>query len=195
MQKQVVVIHGGGNFIPLNGESILEIISAQEPSLARMRRVPDWKATLQDALGASYDVLAPHMPNADAPHYEEWKLWFEKILPLLEKNALFVGHSLGALFLAKYFSESPNIHARAVFLVAAPFGVPAFEWALTTVEKLTAHTGAVFLYHSKDDDVVLFENVQHFKTKLPHATVRELEGRGHFNRDDFPEIVTDIKNL
>jgi uncharacterized protein len=196
MKQQILVVHGGGSFLSRRGEVMLDIIAAKEPNLEYMRRSVDWKATLQEKLGDAYDVLAPRMPNADAPRYDEWKLWFEKILPLLDESALFVGHSLGGMFLAKYFSESPlREYATAVFLVAPPFGTLGHGWEFLSIEKLPNHAHATFIYHSKDDEVVPFTESQQFKTALPGATVRELDGRGHFNKDDFPEIVEDIRNL
>lgn len=195
-KRQVLVIHGGGNFIGKHGETMLEMIAASEVSLARMRRSVDWKATLLDTLGGAYDVLAPRMPNADAPRYEEWKSYFEKVLPLLEPNALYVGHSLGAMFLAKYFSEAPaQSQAAALFLVAPPFTALGFDWELSTVENLSSHAGALFFYHSTDDAVVDYAESARYKERLPGATFRKLTDRGHFNNDDFPEIIADIQNM
>jgi len=194
MKKQVLVMHGGGSFIPHKGESMIEIIAAKEPLLERMRRSIDWKALMQERLGVDYDVLAPKMPNADAPHYAEWKLWFEKILPLLDEECLFVGHSLGAMFLAKYFSEEPaRAHIPALFLVAPPYEALGYEWELHDVKALSEHVAKLFIYHSKDDEVVPFSASEKFKEKLPNATFRELDGRGHFNKDNLPEIIDDIK--
>ncbi len=195
MKRQVVVIHGGGTFIPKSGESMLEFIQSKEPSLDRMRRSVDWKATLPDRLGDGYDVLAPRMPNADAPRYEEWKLWFEKMLPLFDADALFVGHSLGGMFLAKYFSEGPARTIPALFVVAAPFETLGYAWELVTPEKLQERVKQIFFYHSDDDDVVNVSALAQYRALLPSATARLLAGRGHFNRDDFPEIVEDIRSV
>ena len=196
MKKQVLVVHGGGSFIPREGQSMLDVIAEKEASLDRMRRSIAWKATLQEKLGDEYDVLAPKMPNADAPHYTEWKLWFEKILPLLDNDALFVGHSLGGMFLAKYYSENPvRGHVAALFLVAPPYDALGYEWELGDISTLSSRADSVFVYHSRDDEVVLFSEGDKFKKALPGATFRELDGRGHFNKDDFPEIVEDIKSL
>lgn len=46
-----------------------------------------------------------------------------------------------------------------------------------------------------DDDIVPFEHLSHYAEKLPQATVRALDGRGHFFKDGLPELVDDIKAL
>lgn len=175
---------------------MLEVIASKEASLDRMRRSVDWKMTLQDTLGDEYDVLAPRMPNADAPRFSEWKVWFEKILPLLDANALFVGHSLGGMFLLKYFSENPQrTHVPALFLVAPPYDTMRYEWEMGDISVFASRADHVFVYHSKDDAIVPFSEHEKIKQALPAATYRELDGRGHFTNDNLPEIVADIKNL
>ena len=54
---------------------------------------------------------------------------------------------------------------------------------------------AVFLYHSKDDTDVPFENLQFYKTAFKTATVHELPGKEHTFQKGLPELVSDIKTL
>jgi uncharacterized protein len=196
MKKQVVVIHGGGSFIPHNGETMIEVIKNKKASLDDMRRHDNWKASLQDNLGDAYDVLAPRMPNADAPHYEEWKTWFEKIQPLLDTDAVFVGHSLGGMFLAKYFSEKEGeVRVPALFLVAPPYDGLGYGWELSDITPLNGRVGTIHIYHSSDDSVVPIEALGKYREVLEGAILHELDGHGHFRDDDFPELVADIKSL
>jgi hypothetical protein len=37
----------------------------------------------------------------------------------------------------------------------------------------------IFLYHSRDDEVVSFSDFAIYKQKLPQATIREIERGGH----------------
>lgn len=197
MKQQVLVIHGGGSFIPEAGETMLDMIAKKEPKLEDMRRKSNWREGLQGRLGEQFDILSPRMPNADAPQYSEWEAWFEKMLPLLDDNVIFVGHSLGAMFLAKYFSENPKKDAaRALFLVAPPFGrLGRSDWELKSIENLPSHADEVYLYHSADDAVVPFDAFESYKEVLPDVHDRAFDGRNHFFDDNFPEIVDDIKAL
>jgi predicted alpha/beta hydrolase family esterase len=53
----------------------------------------------------------------------------------------------------------------------------------------------IALYHSRDDAVVPFGHLALYAGKLPQATVREFDGRGHFFRDGLPELADDTKGL
>jgi pimeloyl-ACP methyl ester carboxylesterase len=53
----------------------------------------------------------------------------------------------------------------------------------------------VFLYHSRDDEVVPFEHLALYAEKLPQATIHEFDDRGHQFDDDLSEVARDIKEL
>jgi uncharacterized protein len=53
----------------------------------------------------------------------------------------------------------------------------------------------IFLYHSKDDEVVPVTHLHYYAEVLPHAFTRELNNRGHLFSNGFPELVDDIKKL
>ena len=181
MRKRVLFMHGGG-------EGVYE----EDRKLA---------ASLQDALGAAYDVRYPKMPDEGNPVYEAWKERIAKELDTLEGEVILVGHSLGGSILLKYLSEE-EVEKLIVglFLVAAPYwGVEDWEvgeyvlredFASKIPKEMT-----VFLYHSRDDEVVPFAHVALYAEKLPRATVREFEGCGHQFDDDLSEVARDIGRL
>ena len=61
---------------------------------------------LDKVLGGGYEVLIPQMPNSQNARYSEWKILFEKIISILDDEIILIGHSLGGIFLVKYFSEN-----------------------------------------------------------------------------------------
>lgn len=198
MKKQVVMIHGGSTYDSYE-EYIanLKTFELTEADLHKKR----WKHALESELGAAYDVVMPLMPNPNNAKYNEWKIWFEKHIPFLVDDLIFIGHSLGGIFFAKYLSENDfpkKIHAT--ILVAAPFdgegvGTLADFPLPDTLSRLEKQGGQIILYQSKDDKVVPFEAVTKYKKALPSAVVREFDAYGHFSVPEFPELIEEIKNL
>lgn len=207
MKKQIVVIHGGDTF-----ETYEEYISFLKNFPIDFERIKagtkNWKQTLQERLGDKYEVIVPSMPNKTNARFFEWKIWFEKFIPFLEKEVVLIGHSLGGTFLAKYLSENefPK-KIRATFLVAAPFdnkdsGESLVDFALpallaggpANVSMLEKQGGKVVLYYSEDDRVVPFAEFEKYKNALPGAVARVFTDRGHFNQEEFPELVYDISS-
>lgn len=195
MKKQVVVIHGGDTFETY--EEYLDFLHKYEINIERYKtHKDDWKPWLREALGEAYEVIIPVMPNKFNAQFEEWKIWFEKIIPFLNDEVILVGHSLGGTFLAKYLSENnfPK-KIKAVFLVSAVYdkdceGYPLANFVLP--EKLDLQTENIYLYHSNDDVVVPVSALQQFQTALPQSHVTIFENRNHINQEEFPELVSHI---
>lgn len=177
MKQQVLFVHSAGPQGPGEGSSAIV-------------------AGLRKALGAGYDLRSPIMPDPDDPAYAPWKKRVEAEFEGLDDSALLIGHSLGGSVLLKWLSERK--HQRAVaglFLVATPFWGPQmqefvlqedFAGGLSAVPK-------VFLYHSRDDDVVPFAHLGRYARALPQATLRELDGHGHLFENVCDELVEDLR--
>lgn len=200
MNQQVVVIHGGTTFDTY--ESYIAYLKNQEISLDKLRSRRDWKDTLEGKLGENFEVLLPRMPNGTNARYEEWKIWFERMVPFINENAIFIGHSLGGIFLAKYLSEKTiSKKIKAAILVAAPFDDTNSEESLidfmlpSSLAKLAEQSGTIYLIQSKDDPVVPYEQLEKYKRALPNAKTLTFEDRQHFNQEIFPEIIALIKTL
>lgn len=198
MRQQIFSIHGGNAFETY--EEYIADLKQKEISIEGTRFV-DWKGSLQKTLGDSYEVILPRMPNSNNARYAEWKIWFEKFVPQFNEDIIFIGHSLGGIFLAKYLSEEKYPKKiRATLLVAAPYNAPDdhpyvdFN-ILTDLSGLQEQGGKVILYHSQDDQVVPFSNFGRYQQELPDAIARIFTNRQHFNAADFPELITDILNL
>lgn len=198
MKQQILVISGGDTFE--NYDDFLNYLKNAKVDIERMKEIKeDWKPLLREKLGEQYEVFIPTMPNKYNAKYEEWKIWFEKIVPQLNDGLILIGHSLGASFLIKYLSENDIQKViKALFLVGTPYDVDCFGVGLASFAlpgKINIPTKNLFLYHSKDDFVVPFSALEKYKTIFPDANIRELDGRTHFIDENFPEIVDDIKSL
>ena len=160
-----------------------------------------WKELLQDNLGSEYQVLLPSMPNSANAQYSEWKLWFEHISSLFLDDCILIGHSLGAVFLAKYLSEhSLPVNIKATILIAAPYDDESVE-ALAEFKivelsrQLTEQAGRLVFFNGLDDPVVSQLDLSKYRDQLPAAEFIILSAQDHFVRADFPELVSLLNNM
>jgi len=129
--------------------------------------------SLREALGPDFDVEYPEMPDADAPEFGAWSACISQ-----ELSALGAG----------------------VILIAIPYW-GAVDWKVAEFELREDFPQAlpkdvpIFLYHSRDDEVVPFAHLAMYAGRLPHATVREVEDRGHQLGDDLSEVAEDIARI
>lgn len=157
-------------------------------------------ASLTQALGDAYDVCFPRMPEETEPNVKSWKLKIAAELSRLEGDVLLVGHSIGGAILLKYLAEEDVQKPIAgVFLLAAP-SWDNDQWSFDDLklpgniaQKLTA-IPRIFLYHSRDDDVVPFAHLALHSARLPQATVRTIDGRGHQFGNDLTDVAKDIRS-
>lgn len=188
-KKQILAIHGGEVFSSY--DQYVEFLKSAQIDLEQKK---SWRSTLPEALGEEFEVILPQMPNKLNAKYHEWKIWFEKYFPFLAGNIILVGHSLGAIFIAKYLSEEAfPTKIKATFLIAAPY--TESDFSLDSLKKFGEQGGEIFLYHSNDDPVVPFSEFEKYQKALPKAQVIIFEDRKHFNQEQFPELVEAIKSL
>ena len=198
-KKHIIVIHGGSCW-KTHAEYLADL--RQTKFVTGFYPRAGWHKNLQKDLGAGYQVILPDMPNWQNSRYEEWKIWFEKALAVSGADPVVVGHSLGGIFLSKYFSETTNPPTvRAVLLVAAPYQTAAQDpdfgnFAMKREPKRLGTLGLnLRLYHSTDDPIVAFTDLKKYQKAIPTAVINKYTNRGHFIGNHFPEIVTDIKSI
>lgn len=195
MKTQVVVIHGADAF-----ETYEEYIAALQQHVLDFGTVQGkgWKVHLEERLGDAYEVIRPSMPNKGNARYREWKIWFKKYIPYLRDGVILIGHSMGGIFLAKFLEEEKlPITVRATLLVAPPYDeetASLVDFVLpTSLTQFAEQGGAITLFFSKDDPVVPFNALRKYTEALPQAKEMVFEHYGHFNTEEFPELVDVIK--
>jgi predicted alpha/beta hydrolase family esterase len=196
----LIFIHGGGTYADYESY-INDLKSLKIESLDYFRKVK-WKNRLAENLGDQFEVIMPDMPNKQNAKYAEWKIYFDKILDLVQCDYVLVGHSLGGIFLAKYLNENtPRRTPRKTILIAAPFGSESGAYSLADFElgddlhALTKNAGRLVLIFSKDDPAVSFESAIRYKKMLPEARFIEFSKKGHFVDESFPEIFDLIREF
>lgn len=197
--RQVIAIHGGTTFIQY--EDYLEYLRTKLVTVDSLKYVQFWKERLQEDLGSEYEVLSPRMPNGTNARYSEWKIWFDNISSVMTDGCILIGHSMGAIFLAKYLSENQFPRKiKATILVAAPHSdeslEPLGDFKLKKVsEKFISQAGDVTLFFGEDDPVIPTSEIGNYKQDLPNAKFVITSAPDHFMRPAFPEIIEVIKSI
>ncbi len=201
-KKQVLVIHGGDFFDTREAfftDLKKQSFDAEELAPEERKR---WKDNLAADLGSGYEVFRPRMPLPMFARYEEWKVWFEKMIPHMRDGIVLVGHSLGGTFLVRYLGENTlSVKVRALFLIAPYFaarkGSPEADsgWTIGSIDSLEPQTGDAFIYQSEDDTNVPVSHAKEYASRIPKARLVIFKDRGHFRTERFPELATCIKSL
>jgi len=199
----ILSIHGGTTF--RNRVGYLDYLKNHKR--VYMEPKEKWSGKyLDDALGKNYRIIRPQMPLKDNAKYEDWKIYFEKHLPLLSQKYILIGTSLGGIFLARYLSENKLKHKPlAVFMVAPPFDdtvtgpgeelVGGFKLK-NDLSLITENCKNVTMMFSEDDPTVPKNHAEKYRAKLPEANIKIYKGKnGHFIVGKLPEIVRMIKKL
>ncbi|HEY4367493.1 MAG TPA: alpha/beta fold hydrolase [Steroidobacteraceae bacterium] len=187
MQRSVLFIHGAGT-----------------GAYAADRHLAD---ALQRSLGTDYDVQCPQMPDEENCPYAEWSAEIEKRLSAATDPVTLVGHSVGGSVLLKYLCDRPPSDRRGASQVAGLFAIAAPYWGADkgwhwddvtlppdAAEKLAGDWPLIF-YQSRDDEIVPFAHLSLYARKLPRATIRIVDGRGHQFNNDLAEVASDILHL
>jgi predicted alpha/beta hydrolase family esterase len=198
-------IHGADSF-KSKGDFLeyLRTVPLREPGGVG-ERPKRWPDTLAADLGPGVTVIAPSMPNKQNADYDEWKVWFERHLPLVTKPYGLLGWSQGGYFLAKYLAENEfEVPPAALVLVAAPAGLiedpggdnPAWTFDLPSLQHALARYGTkTFVFHSEDDPIVPFSHALQYQEGLPGATLVPLVDKGHCVVERFPELLDCLRGL
>lgn len=195
---QILRVHGGMTF--KNDKDYLHYLRTKKIST---KKKISWAGDyLEKSLGKKFEVIVPRMPLQDYAKYRDWAILFKRYLPLLKGKFILIGSSLGGVFLAKYLSENTLAQkALSVYLVCPPYDntlggedlVGGFNLKadLSLLEKNCQN---LYLFFSKDDDVVPIAHAEKYRKKLKNARILVYKNKhGHFNVSRFPEIIKLIK--
>jgi uncharacterized protein len=199
MPRSLVILHGGTTFD--TSVKYIAYLKKRAVSADNFKPRSDWKDAAVKKLGRKYDIFLPQMPNKTSARYEEWKIWFERMLPFVGANSVLVGHSLGGIFLVKYLSERKlKKKLRALVLVAAPFDDTEGETLADfrpprSLRRISAQAKEVYIAHSSDDPVVPYAHARKYLDNIPRAKLLTFHDRGHFNQKNFPELFRLLSRL
>lgn len=156
---------------------------------------------LHQRLVPSFNLVAPHMPDPENPHYATWARVLDGLLTDGEDELILIGHSLGASVALKYLSEHQVPRTiTGLFLISAVYWgtedweVPEYNFSLNFPSHLR-DVAQIHFYHSVDDTVVPVSHLWKFAAALPDAMIREYKKEGHLFTRGIPHLVDDIKDI
>ncbi len=194
--KQVLIIHGGTSFSSY--DAYLAHLKNMNMDYERLKSRATWKDNLRTRLPDT-DLLSPTMPNSSNANYDEWVIYFEKLIGFFSYDIQIIGHSLGAMFLAKYLQNHQlKQPVKRLILLAGAYDdestedLGSFKVESATNVPHSAHE--VHLFHSEDDPVVPFSELAKFQANMPEAITHTFTDRGHFNTESFPELLKLLQN-
>jgi predicted alpha/beta hydrolase family esterase len=159
-------------------------------------------AYLQKSISSVYSFSSPAMPDPENPSYDLWENVLKEKFSELNGSVILIGHSLGGSVLLKYLSEGNcNLSISGLFLMGSPYWGLDKDWLFKEFElsdkfaTRLPQISQIYLYHSRNDEVVPFSHFEHYAYKLPHAKARIFENYGHLFQDDLPELVQDIEAI
>ncbi len=191
--KQILIIHGGESYASY--DAYLTDLKTQPIDYERLKPSKRWRDWLAEELPSTdYDILTPTFPNGSNAQFDEWAIYFEKLLPFLHDDTVLIGHSLGAMFLAKYLHDHTlPFRAKQIVLIAGRHGSDEFDhggsFIVNDASGLENSCDEVHLFHSQDDPIVEFASLALFKHDIPNAVVHQFTDRRHFNEPTFPELL------
>ncbi len=94
MKKRIIIVHGWG------GSPIADWIG--------------WAAEVFREKG--YEVIAPEMPDTDAPAIEKWMERLRFVVGIVDENTYFIGHSIGCQSVMRFLETSDAIVGGAIFV-------------------------------------------------------------------------------
>lgn len=193
--RQVIVIGGGETFDTYVDYVIFLESMKFDPT---PKDGKGWKGNLQEDLGKEYSVLYPKMPSPLNAKYKEWEIYFKEVLKWVEDGAIFVGHSLGGLFLLKYIDGHYGMKSiKGVVFVSSPVpGKEGFADFQLPPSHFPERFGQVHIFHSQDDTTVPAKEAYLLQSMFIDSTMHMSKDGGHFtNTEHLPELVKVIKSI
>lgn len=168
----------------------------------------NWFPWLKDKLEAQGSkVIVPDFPTPENQTLENWKKVFQPYYKDIDQKTIFIGHSLGPLFILNILGKL-NQKVKAVFFVAGflnflgnktfdkinkSFVEQDFNWS-----KVKQNCDNFFVYYSDNDPYIPKEQADKLSKKLGIKPILIKEA-GHFNESagytKFDRLYGDIKGV
>jgi predicted alpha/beta hydrolase family esterase len=223
-KHQIIIVDGGNSF--QNDLDALKWLIECDWDV--MEKRPSWKKWLAEGLSDHFETIRIEMPNTMNAKYGEWKVWFEKYFSHIHgaehhasakttleriaekkehekevKKLVLVGHSLGAIFLMKYLSESGFPRGVDALHLVSPVldnqglndgeSVGSFAFSHAGLPHLHKAIPHIHIWGSTDDRIVPYDHAVRYHIATIGSVLHTFHDRGHFiNQAHFVELFEEI---
>lgn len=157
------------------------------------------------------DILIPHFPSSDCADYDSWKSVLLGYIDsgIINKNTIFICHSLGPLFVSRVLIEKQikvkgmiSVEAAANHLMGnesfdkinSTFFVPSWEY----LDQVKKYLDFNYCFYTDNDPHIPFNILKEY---VDHAATKEffIPNSGHFNEASgytkFPQLLELIRSI
>lgn len=157
------------------------------------------------------DILIPHFPSSDCADYDSWKSVLLGYIDsgIINKNTIFICHSLGPLFVSRVLIEKQikvkgmiSVEAAANHLMGnesfdkinSTFFVPSWEY----LDEVKKYLDFNYCFYTDNDPHIPFNILKEY---VEHAATKEffIPNAGHFNEASgytkFPQLLELIRSI
>jgi uncharacterized protein len=140
-----------------------------------------------------YEVIAENMPDPELARSEFWLPFMEEKLGG-DRNVLLIGHSSGAVAIQRYL-ETHACHTAVLVgtchtdlneeseRLSGYYDAP-WDW-----DAMKKNAKRIIIFASTDDPFISVSEPQ-FIAKQLDADYREFTDQGHFQDEEFPELIS-----
>ena len=152
------------------------------------------------------NVIVPQFPTPEGQSLKSWLDILNKYKDLINSETIFIGHSLGGMFLLKVL-EQLSEPVYAAFFVSAPIGLKPIkyydsDYAFTHFEfnwpKITNKAKHFTVYHSDNDPYICLDNGKGLAKRLD-VELTFIPQAGHINAESgwtkFDRLLKDIEKI
>ncbi len=167
----------------------------------------NWFPWLKEKLNEKdCNVIVPRFPTPEGQSLESWMEILNQYKELINKDTIFVGHSLGGMFLLKVLEQLKD-PVHAAFFVSAPVGVRPIkyydsDYAFTHFQfnwpSIINKSKNFTVYHSDNDPYVSLGNGEGLAKELG-VSLTFIPNAGHINAESgwtkFEKLLEDIEKI
>lgn len=149
---------------------------------------------------AGNDVIAPDLPNPEEPTPEEWTKYLLDVVSYVDDETIIVGHSIGGAETLRFLEAvEARSTPKGVILISTPWMIRddkfrGFFMSELDFDVLMWKASRFIVMHSKDDDKIPFDHAEKY-AKVLHAKLIDVPGAGHFQGEEYPEILAAIQSI